>query len=74
MLGAVGLKCCVRLHGVPGRQRKFFESMDIFESVGLSLRVGGRTLNEYNPYSTKPPFAYVYLTHRLGTKMNTMAS
>ena len=37
MLGVVGLKCCVRLHGVPGRQRNYFEAMDIFESVGLSF-------------------------------------
>ena len=61
MLRTVGLKCCVRLLGVPGRQRKFFDSMDIFESVGLS-------------FTRKPPFAYEYLTHRLVTKMNTMAS
>ena len=38
------------------------------------LRVAGRTLNEYSPYSTKPLFAYEYFTHRLGTKMKTMAS
>ena len=37
------------------------------------LRVVGRTLNEYSPYSTKPLFAYEYFTHRLGTKMKTMA-
>ena len=38
------------------------------------LRVVGRTLNEYSPYSTKPLFAYEYFTYRLGTKMKTMAS
>ena len=41
MLGTVNLKCCVRFHGLPGRQRKFFESMDIFESVGLSFTCRG---------------------------------
>ena len=41
MLRTVGLKCCVRLLGVPGRQRKFFDSMDIFESVGLSFTRSG---------------------------------
>ena len=41
MLGTVGLKCCVRLHGVPGRQRKFFESVEIFESVSLSFTRSG---------------------------------
>ena len=45
-----------------------------WKASAYRLRVGGRTLDEYSPYSTKPPFAYEYLTHRLGTKMNTMAS
>ena len=55
MLGTVNLKCCVRFHGLPGRQRKFFESMDIFESVGLSFTRRGTNTGRIQSVFDKTP-------------------
>ena len=64
MLWVVGLKCYVRLHGVPGRQRKFFEAMDIFESAGLSFtRRGtntGRIQSVFDKTSVRIRISYTH--------------